>query len=332
MGDRFLSLVTNVLYNTTLSDMETCYKLFDRQVLDGITSGRTTSTSSPRSRPRFCAGAPHLRGADLLRRARPDEGKKITWSDGFAALATLVRYRFWKGDLTELGVGAVVVNYNAGEYLVECVRQPAGRRRGRHRRRRQRVERRIRPPVAASDSTVVSSRRERTSGSGRPQPRPWRRGRRVRPPPQPRHVVEPGTVKVLTDALDRDPGLALVGPRLENIDGIAVSVGPHVSVRDRRHGHAFLGPSTPNRFTRRYRMLDWDHAGRAPSTGCAGTCMMLRRSAFEAVGGFDERYFMYVEDVDLCWRLGARAAAVAYEPAGRVVHTSASRASRPPTG
>ncbi|HEY3671968.1 MAG TPA: glycosyltransferase family 2 protein, partial [Acidimicrobiia bacterium] len=37
IGNRFLSLVTNVLYNTTLSDMETCYKLFDRALLDGIT-------------------------------------------------------------------------------------------------------------------------------------------------------------------------------------------------------------------------------------------------------------------------------------------------------
>jgi glycosyltransferase involved in cell wall biosynthesis len=37
VGNRFLSLVTNVLYNTTLSDMETCYKLFDRSLLDGVT-------------------------------------------------------------------------------------------------------------------------------------------------------------------------------------------------------------------------------------------------------------------------------------------------------
>src|SRR5882757_6763529 len=36
-GNRFLSLVTNVLYNTTVSDMETCYKLFDRKLLDSIT-------------------------------------------------------------------------------------------------------------------------------------------------------------------------------------------------------------------------------------------------------------------------------------------------------
>ena len=48
--------------------------------------------------------------------------------------------------------------------------------------------------------------------------------------------------------------------------------------------------------------------------------MLLRRSAFEAVGGFDERYFMYVEDVDLCWRTWQAGWRVAYEPAGRVVH------------
>jgi N-acetylglucosaminyl-diphospho-decaprenol L-rhamnosyltransferase len=87
-------------------------------------------------------------------------------------------------------------------------------------------------------------------------------------------------------------------------------------------GHAFLVLVNPsNRFTRRYRMLDWDHAGARDVDWVAGTCMLLRRSAFEAVGGFDERYFMYVEDVDLCWRLWRAGGRVAYEPAGRVVHT-----------
>jgi N-acetylglucosaminyl-diphospho-decaprenol L-rhamnosyltransferase len=48
---------------------------------------------------------------------------------------------------------------------------------------------------------------------------------------------------------------------------------------------------------------------------------MVRRAAFEAVSGFNERYFMYVEDVDLCWRLWRAGWRVAYEPAGRVVHS-----------
>jgi N-acetylglucosaminyl-diphospho-decaprenol L-rhamnosyltransferase len=49
--------------------------------------------------------------------------------------------------------------------------------------------------------------------------------------------------------------------------------------------------------------------------------MLVRRAAFDAVGGFDEGYFMYVEDVDLCWRLWHAGWRVRYEPAGRLVHT-----------
>ena len=135
-------------------------------------------------------------------------------------------------------------------------------------------------------------------------------------------LVEPGTVKVLADALDRDPRLALVGPRVENLDGsLYPSARTFPSLGD-AIGHAFLGFVNPaNAFTRRYRMLDWDHALPRDVDWIAGTCMLLRRAAFDAVGGFDEQYFMYVEDVDLCWRLWRAGWRIAYEPAGRVVHT-----------
>ena len=57
MGNRLLSLVTNVLYSSTLSDMETCYKLFDAECSKVSQSSRIVSTSNPRSRPRCCAAA-----------------------------------------------------------------------------------------------------------------------------------------------------------------------------------------------------------------------------------------------------------------------------------
>ena len=69
VGNRFLSLVTNVLYNTTLSDMETCYKLFDRRVLDGITIKSDRFDFEPEITAKVLRRrAPDLRGADLLRR------------------------------------------------------------------------------------------------------------------------------------------------------------------------------------------------------------------------------------------------------------------------
>jgi N-acetylglucosaminyl-diphospho-decaprenol L-rhamnosyltransferase len=135
-------------------------------------------------------------------------------------------------------------------------------------------------------------------------------------------LVEPGTMKVLADAADRDAALAVLGPRVENLDGtLYPSVRTFPNLLDAA-GHAFLGFVRPaNRFSRRYRMLDWDHGAARAVDWVSGTCMLVRLSALRAVGGFDEGYFMYVEDVDLCWRLRRAGWRVGYEPQGRVVHT-----------
>ena len=99
VGNRFLSLVTNVLYNTTLSDMETCYKLFDRRVLEGITIRSDRFEFEPEITAKVLRRGYHIYEVPISYSGRDrDEGKKITWRDGFGALATLVRYRFWKGD------------------------------------------------------------------------------------------------------------------------------------------------------------------------------------------------------------------------------------------
>ena len=96
IGNRLLSLVTNVLYSSTLSDMETCYKLFDSPMCSrGSPSSPTASTSSPRSRPRCCAEATAFtRSRSPTPGREHDEGKKITWRDGFSALRALVKFRF----------------------------------------------------------------------------------------------------------------------------------------------------------------------------------------------------------------------------------------------
>jgi hypothetical protein len=59
----------------------------------------------------------------------------------------------------------------------------------------------------------------------------------------------------------------------------------------------------------------------------AGMFMLFRRETYEAVGGFDEAYFLYYEDVDLCWRLHAKGYSVVYDPRAAITH-DAQRASR----
>ena len=94
LGNRFLSWVTNVLYNTTLSDMETCYKLFEREVLQGLTIESDRFEFEPEITAKVLRRGYRIYEVPISYTGRdPDEGKKITWKDGFGALKTLVRFR-----------------------------------------------------------------------------------------------------------------------------------------------------------------------------------------------------------------------------------------------
>ena len=94
LGNRFLSLVTNVLYNTTLSDMETCYKVFDRRILDGIKLRSERFEFEPEITAKILKKRIRIYEVPISYAGRePEEGKKITWHDGFSALWTLLKYR-----------------------------------------------------------------------------------------------------------------------------------------------------------------------------------------------------------------------------------------------
>jgi glycosyltransferase involved in cell wall biosynthesis len=95
MGNKFLSLVTNVLYNTTLSDMETCYKLFTRQALEGIEIRSNRFNFEPEITAKMLKKKVRIYEVPISYAGREyEEGKKITWRDGFSALWALIKYRF----------------------------------------------------------------------------------------------------------------------------------------------------------------------------------------------------------------------------------------------
>ncbi len=95
VGNRFLSLITNVLYNTTLSDMETCYKLIDRRIVEKLHLRSQRFEIEPEITAKILKLGIRIYEVPISYAGREfDEGKKITWRDGFSALWTLVKYRF----------------------------------------------------------------------------------------------------------------------------------------------------------------------------------------------------------------------------------------------
>lgn len=135
--------------------------------------------------------------------------------------------------------------------------------------------------------------------------------------------VRPGTLSALAGVLDDDPGCAVAGPLIRTSTGERYPSARQFPSMVDAAGHALLGIFVPrNRFTRAYHLAGFADVGEGTRTvdWVSGACFLVRRSAFEQVGGFDEAYFMYAEDVDLCWRLGRAGWRVAYAPAAEVVH------------
>jgi glycosyltransferase involved in cell wall biosynthesis len=95
IGNRFLSMTTNVLYNTTLSDMETCYKLIERDLVESMKLHSNRFDIEPEITAKILKRGIRIYEVPISYSGREfDEGKKITWRDGFSALWALVKYRF----------------------------------------------------------------------------------------------------------------------------------------------------------------------------------------------------------------------------------------------
>ena len=137
-------------------------------------------------------------------------------------------------------------------------------------------------------------------------------------------VLDTAAAAVLLDALAGEPDLAACGPRILDAAGqIYPSARAFPSLGDAA-GHALVGFLRPdNPFTRRYRLGakgEPDDAGVTEVDWVSGSCVAVRAIAFASVGGFDEGYFMYVEDLDLCWRLRRAGWRVGYADAASVLH------------
>ncbi len=135
--------------------------------------------------------------------------------------------------------------------------------------------------------------------------------------------LQPGCIAALVTAFRGQPVPTVVGARVMNTDG--------TEQRGGRRGE--VTPITTllsfGHLTRRYSKLSGFEIHReteplpispVPMPTISGACFALRRSDFEALDGFDEGYFLHVEDIDLCWRARQAGGEVIFQPKAQVVH------------
>ena len=94
-GNKFLTLIANLLYNTTISDMETCYKVMTKRVLDSLNLKSRRFNIEPEITAKIFKKHYRVYEMPISYYGRDySEGKKICWKDGFSAIWTLIKYRF----------------------------------------------------------------------------------------------------------------------------------------------------------------------------------------------------------------------------------------------
>jgi N-acetylglucosaminyl-diphospho-decaprenol L-rhamnosyltransferase len=144
-------------------------------------------------------------------------------------------------------------------------------------------------------------------------------------------VVHPGALASLRQALETERAWALVGPRIFDEGGaVYPSVRNFPSFTDAA-GHALLAMFNPqNPFTLRYNPGTPDGDVVTGAGWVSGSCFLARRAALEELGGFDEAYFMYNEDMDLCWRAHEAGWGVGFAGTAEVTHVQGASTGRHP--
>ena len=137
-------------------------------------------------------------------------------------------------------------------------------------------------------------------------------------------IVHPGAIGTLLEALHSNPTAGAVGPRVLNSDGSTYPSARRLPSLRTGAGHALFSHIWQrNPWTRSYRAEREAHDELRSVGWLSGSCLLIRRAAFEEVGGFDDDFFMYFEDVDLGYRLGKAGWANLYVPNAVVTHTGA---------
>lgn len=226
--------------------------------------------------------------------------------------------------MSSADLAVVIVNYNAGDYLGRCLDSV------------------VAAAGEISLDVVVVDNASRDDSTGAVEARPGVRlienrtnlgfaaganvGIRDTDAPfvlllNPDAEILSGTLASVVKVARERPDAGAIGPLVRNPDGTIQPSARRIPGTLEALMHAFLGPVAPgNRWTRAYTLAGWDRASEREVEWISGSAMLLRREALHDVGVFDEGYFMFVEDVDLCTRLRSAGWTVLFSPELEVVH------------
>jgi N-acetylglucosaminyl-diphospho-decaprenol L-rhamnosyltransferase len=140
----------------------------------------------------------------------------------------------------------------------------------------------------------------------------------------------PRSIDAMLEAAARWPRAGALGPLIRDPDGSVYPSARHQPSLIRGGMHAVVGPVwKSNPWTAAYRQERVELSER-PVGWLSGSCLLLRRAAFDEVRGFDERYFMYMEDVDLGDRLHEAGWLNVYVPTAEILHDKGHSTGRDP--
>jgi exopolysaccharide biosynthesis polyprenyl glycosylphosphotransferase len=135
-------------------------------------------------------------------------------------------------------------------------------------------------------------------------------------------IVTPGAIQTLLSFMENHPDCGVSGPKLSYPDGkLQYSCRTYQTFKTILFRRTILGNIFPgSKVLRDHLMLDWDHCQEREVDWLQGSALMVRRSSINQTGPMDERYFLYFEDVDLCYRMKNGGWKVRYVPQAEVIH------------
>ncbi|MEK7389349.1 MAG: glycosyltransferase family 2 protein [Elusimicrobiota bacterium] len=144
-------------------------------------------------------------------------------------------------------------------------------------------------------------------------------------------IVAPGTLGELLRRLRQSAEVGLIGPRLRFTDGGLQRSCRRLPTLRAVLIRGFLSQESASRFTAIRKYLMEDEVINAPTRvdWMLGSSLLIKRDALRRVGGFDERFFMYYEDVDLCHRINLAGWGVEYHPDVEWIHEYLRQSARP---